>query len=207
MPFDEGSHGGRDGQQTGAELASSVYSVSTPQHHSSGHFTTSNYRPSLSTSIPGIQSFSKQIRPTLTTTSPSPAFVRSCADSTTSLSEFFLTLQSLIERSQDIPELNVSIGRPKSQQDAGIQHSAVTHQSGDFPALSDALAYYECHGQIYRCQHCKIIFEERGLFFLHRSLHGEKSPWECSICHKVCADRNDFHLHFINEQHHNTPIE
>ena len=39
--------------------------------------------------------------------------VRSIADSTSNLSEFFSTLQGLVQRSQEIPELNVNISKPK----------------------------------------------------------------------------------------------
>lgn len=44
---------------------------------------------------------------------PIPEHVRSIADSTSNLSEFFSTLQGLVERSQEIPELHVNISRPK----------------------------------------------------------------------------------------------
>ncbi|KAL8593879.1 hypothetical protein ACOMHN_023795 [Nucella lapillus] len=171
-----------------------------------GQFLTPNRRAASVGSIPGIQAFSRQNRLNGPPPSPLPppqsanASVRSSADSTSNLSEFFSTLQGMIHRSQDIPELQVSIGRPKTRQDASTQHSAV-NVTGDVPSLSDLLVYYESQGRIYRCHHCKILFEERGMYFLHKSLHGEQSPWECSICHKICADKNDFHLHFVNEQH------
>lgn len=172
---------------------------------SGGQFLAPNRRTSSTSSIPGIQSFSRQNR---NGPPPSPLpfqavaadRVRSFADSTSSLSEFFSTLQALIHRSQDIPELNVSISRSKSRQDVSTQYNSVSI-SGDVPALNDILIYYESQGKLYRCAHCRILFEERGMYFLHKSLHGELSPWECSICHKICADKNDFHLHFVNEQH------
>lgn len=44
---------------------------------------------------------------------PAPEHVRSIADSTSNLSEFFSTLQGLVQRSQEIPELHVNISRPK----------------------------------------------------------------------------------------------
>lgn len=44
---------------------------------------------------------------------PTPEHVQSIADSTSNLSEFFSTLQGLVQRSQEIPELHVSISRPK----------------------------------------------------------------------------------------------
>ena len=39
--------------------------------------------------------------------------VQSMADSTSNLSEFFSTLQGLVQRSQEIPELNINISKPK----------------------------------------------------------------------------------------------
>ena len=206
-------------QQQGYAGDSPTSSVSTPgfmPRQAAGQFLTPSRRAASVGSIPGIQAFSRQNRSSNGPPPPSSplphhhhpqppssnsASVRSSADSTTNLSEFFSILQGLIQRSQDIPELNVSIARPKTRQDVGTQHDAVSLTPGDVPSLNDVLLYYESQGRIYRCAHCKILFEERGLYFLHKSLHGETSPWECSICHKVCADRNDFHLHFVNEQH------
>lgn len=70
-----------------------------------------------------------------------------------------------------------------------------------FPSLDDVLSYYISQGRLFKCQHCNILFFERGMYFLHASLHGLTSPWECSICHKVCSDKNEFTLHFVNQQH------
>ncbi|RUS89333.1 hypothetical protein EGW08_002853, partial [Elysia chlorotica] len=126
--------------------------------------------------------------------------VQSIADSTSNLSEFFSSLQGLVQRSQEIPELNVNISKPKITKEVGTQHTT-TNLPGELPTLEDLLIYYESQGCLYRCQHCRISFEERGLYFLHKSLHGEMSPWQCSICQKICVDRNDFHLHFVNQQH------
>ncbi|GFO35213.1 Zinc finger protein squeeze-like isoform x3 [Plakobranchus ocellatus] len=126
--------------------------------------------------------------------------VRSIADSTSNLSEFFSTLQGLVQRSQEIPELHVNISKPKITKEVATQYNN-TSLPGELPTLEDLLIYYESQGCLYRCQHCRISFEERGLYFLHKSLHGEMSPWQCSICQKICADRNDFHLHFVNQQH------
>ncbi|KAK7093600.1 uncharacterized protein [Littorina saxatilis] len=208
---DEGPFTSPQHDQTGYTGDSPTSSISAPgfPRQAAGQFLTPSRRAASVGSIPGIQAFSRQNRNNNNGPPPSPlplpyqqntASVRSSADSTTNLSEFFSTLQGMIQRSQDIPELNVTISRPKTRQDASTQHNAVS-LSGDVPSLNDVLVYYESQGKLYRCNHCKILFEERGMFFLHKSLHGEQSPWECSICHKVCADKNDFHLHFVNEQH------
>ena len=82
--------------------------------------------------------------------------------------------------------------------DQATQHS--TPIPG-FPCLDDVINYYVNQGAIFKCQHCNVVFFERGMFFLHASLHSSSNPWECSICNKVCTDRNEFTLHFVNQQH------
>ena len=86
----------------------------------------------------------------------------------------------------------------KQTHDQAVQHS--TPIPG-FPCLDDVINYYVNQGAIFKCQHCNVVFFERGMFFLHSSLHSAANPWECSICNKVCGDRNEFTLHFINQQH------
>ncbi len=86
----------------------------------------------------------------------------------------------------------------RQTKDSAVQHSAPIP---GFPALDDVLSYYMNQGKLFKCQHCNILFFERGMYFLHASLHGTSSPWECSICHKVCSDKNEFTLHFVNQQH------
>jgi hypothetical protein len=71
----------------------------------------------------------------------------------------------------------------------------------EIPELEDVLRYYVSQGKLFRCEHCNILFFERGMYFLHASLHGNSNPWECSICRKVCSDKNEFTLHFVNQQH------
>ena len=75
------------------------------------------------------------------------------------------------------------------------------NQIPGIPALDEILSYYINQGKLFKCQHCNILFYERGMYFLHASLHGQSSPWECSICHKVCMDKNEFTIHFVNQQH------
>lgn len=86
----------------------------------------------------------------------------------------------------------------KETKDQAIQHQ---EPIGDFPALEEVLSHYINRGRLFRCQHCDILFFERGMFFLHSSLHGTGNPWKCSICHKVCLNKNEFTLHFVNQQH------
>ena len=84
------------------------------------------------------------------------------------------------------------------RKDQPMQHTAALP---GIPALDDVLSYYIGQGKLFKCQYCNILFFERGMFFLHASLHGQTSPWECSICHKICSDKNEFTIHFVNQQH------
>ena len=90
---------------------------------------------------------------------------------------------------------------PTSTHDQAIQHSTPT--APNFPNLHDIINYYVQQGTIYKCEHCDIVFFERGMFFLHASLHNRDNPWECSVCNKVCVDRNEFTLHLVNQPHSN----
>ncbi|KAK2148704.1 hypothetical protein LSH36_486g00026 [Paralvinella palmiformis] len=86
----------------------------------------------------------------------------------------------------------------RQTKDQAVQHSAPIL---GFPSLEEVLSYYMSQGRLFKCQHCNILFFERGMYFLHASLHGPSNPWECSICHKICSDKNEFTLHFVNQQH------
>ena len=85
--------------------------------------------------------------------------------------------------------------------DQATQHAAPVPR---LPHLEDVLAYHVQLGTVFRCPHCNIYFMERGMYFLHVSLHGATSPWECAICHRMCADKNEFTLHFVNQEHGGT---
>ncbi|XP_013379858.1 zinc finger protein squeeze isoform X3 [Lingula anatina] len=88
----------------------------------------------------------------------------------------------------------------KEVRDVAIQHNA---QPPEFPDLDDVIDHYVMQGRIFKCEHCNILFFERGIYYLHASLHSPTNPWECNICHKMCSDRNEFTLHFVNQQHTN----
>ena len=94
-----------------------------------------------------------------------------------------------------LPPIAQVLRQPK---DAAVQHAAPVP---GIPALDEILAYYINQGKLFKCQYCNILFYERGMYFLHASLHGQSSPWECSICHKLCMDKNEFTIHFVNQQH------
>ena len=66
--------------------------------------------------------------------------------------------------------------------------------------LDEILSRFEAQDKLFRCNYCDIIFVERGMYFLHIALHGN-NPWQCSICHKIMQDKNEFTLHFVNQKH------
>ncbi|UYV76659.1 hypothetical protein LAZ67_14001624 [Cordylochernes scorpioides] len=51
------------------------------------------------------------------------------------------------------------------------------------------------------CPYCGIIFPDRTLYFLHRSLHTDASPWKCNLCGRQCQDKYDFNAHIISLAH------
>lgn len=52
------------------------------------------------------------------------------------------------------------------------------------------------------CPYCGIVFPDQTLYFLHRSLHTETSPWKCNLCGRHCKDKYDFNSHIISKGHH-----
>ena len=98
----------------------------------------------------------------------------------------------------DLTPIQSPVSTQRPTQDVSVQH---TSPIPGYPDLDDVMAYYCSQGRLFKCQYCNIIFFERGMYFLHASLHGSSSPWECGICHKLCADKNEFTLHFVNQQH------
>lgn len=132
------------------------------------------------------------------------------ADSTTNVTELLTTLQSLVNKSQETggtftigagrtsPQISITVGPRPPMRSASVQH---TSPLPGFPDLDDVISYYASQGRLFECKHCGILFRERGLYFLHSSLHDSNNPWECRICHALCKDKNDFNLHFVNQQH------
>lgn len=54
-------------------------------------------------------------------------------------------------------------------------------------------------GQVYKCQHCHIIFEDCTLYLLHNGFHSSDSdPFKCVICKKCCDGRVEFNCHLTS---------
>jgi hypothetical protein len=133
---------------------------------------------------------------------PLPDLTMSMLQSPPAPATSFTSAASVVNPTQrptaQLPPITHTLRQTKDQ---AIQHSL---SIAGFPSLDDVLSYYISQGRLFKCQHCNILFFERGMYFLHASLHGLTSPWECSICHKLCSDKNEFTLHFVNQQHNNS---
>ena len=128
----------------------------------------------------------------------SPPATTSTFSSSSSSSLTLPTLSSSQSSNRPMAQLPPIAQVLKQPKDTTPQH---TTQFPGMPPLDEILSYYINQGKLFKCQHCNILFYERGMYFLHASLHGQSSPWECSICHKVCMDKNEFTIHFVNQQH------
>ena len=124
-------------------------------------------------------------------------------DSTSGIADVLSKLHTCMGNTEEshmriTPRYSISVEPPKSTRDFSSQF---TTERADMPSITEVMAYLEANGQIFRCIHCRIMFEDRGLFILHNSLHGQENPWRCTVCNKVCLNKNDFHLHLANQQH------
>ncbi|RXM37044.1 Zinc finger transcription factor Trps1 [Acipenser ruthenus] len=54
-----------------------------------------------------------------------------------------------------------------------------------------------------KCVHCGIVFLDEVMYALHMSCHGDSGPFQCSICHHLCADKYDFTTHIQRGLHRN----
>lgn len=89
--------------------------------------------------------------------------------------------------------------------DAGMQADRLCSQmpgEDAVPSMDELLARFIVQGRLFKCRHCEIYFKERGLYSMHVVLHGDKNPWQCAICGRQMLDRNEFTLHFVNQQQH-----
>ncbi|MGH0146952.1 UNVERIFIED_CONTAM: hypothetical protein FKN15_011388 [Acipenser sinensis] len=54
-----------------------------------------------------------------------------------------------------------------------------------------------------KCVHCGIVFLDEVMYALHMSCHGDSGPFQCNICHHLCADKYDFTTHIQRGLHRN----
>ena len=54
-------------------------------------------------------------------------------------------------------------------------------------------------GEVYKCEHCHIIFEDCTLYLLHNGFHAnDTDPFKCVICKKSCDGRVEFNCHLTS---------
>ncbi|XP_052813177.1 DNA-binding protein Ikaros-like isoform X2 [Mya arenaria] len=54
-------------------------------------------------------------------------------------------------------------------------------------------------GEVYKCEHCHIIFEDCTLYLLHNGFHAnDRDPFKCVICKKSCEGRVEFNCHLTS---------
>ena len=56
-----------------------------------------------------------------------------------------------------------------------------------------------------KCIHCGIIFMDAPMHMIHMLWHGEKHPFQCHSCGKICKDKYSFTTHIFKAQHMNDP--
>ena len=61
------------------------------------------------------------------------------------------------------------------------------------------VAYLINKGRVYKCEHCRIIFDDCTLYLLHNGFHShDAQPFRCGICRAVCNDRIEFNCHLTS---------
>ena len=56
-----------------------------------------------------------------------------------------------------------------------------------------------------KCVHCGIIFMDAPMHMIHMLWHGEKHPFQCHSCGKICKDKYSFTTHIFKAQHLSEP--
>lgn len=97
-------------------------------------------------------------------------------------------------------EIGVQCSLPDDQT-ASMSPTTIPPCQRDMFVFQQLLTKLISRGELFRCQHCEVIFFERGIYCLHRSLHDEHNPFQCAICGKRCTNKDNFTLHFVNQKH------
>ncbi|XP_055983912.1 zinc finger protein Aiolos isoform X1 [Sorex fumeus] len=54
---------------------------------------------------------------------------------------------------------------------------------------------------VYRCDHCRVLFLDCVMFTIHMGCHGFRDPFECNICGYRSHDRYEFSSHITRGEH------
>ena len=63
----------------------------------------------------------------------------------------------------------------------------------------EIMEYIASHAKnLIMCKHCKVIYTDRTLYYLHMGLHNLNNPWQCNMCGKTCRNLHEFTSHVIH---------
>nr|CAC80431.1 AIOLOS isoform six [Homo sapiens] len=54
---------------------------------------------------------------------------------------------------------------------------------------------------VYRCDHCRVLFLDYVMFTIHMGCHGFRDPFECNMCGDRSHDRYEFSSHIARGEH------
>nr|XP_053767560.1 zinc finger protein Aiolos isoform X4 [Desmodus rotundus] len=58
---------------------------------------------------------------------------------------------------------------------------------------------------VYRCDHCRVLFLDYVMFTIHMGCHGFRDPFECNMCGHRSHDRYEFSSHIARGEHRAAP--
>ena len=88
-----------------------------------------------------------------------------------------------------------------SSSSAAVASSTLSSTTKDSKETEDQnlLTYLLNKGRVYKCEHCRIIFDDCTIYLLHNGFHSNDSqPFRCGICRMTCNDRIEFNCHLTS---------
>ncbi|XP_070178765.1 homeotic protein spalt-major-like isoform X2 [Littorina saxatilis] len=87
------------------------------------------------------------------------------------------------------------------QSTSSLASSSLSSTTRESRELEDQglVAYLLSKGRVYKCEHCRIIFDDCTLYLLHNGFHShDAQPFRCGICRATCSDRIEFNCHLTS---------
>ena len=87
------------------------------------------------------------------------------------------------------------------QSTSSLASSALSSTTRESREMEDQglVAYLLNKGRVYKCEHCRIIFDDCTLYLLHNGFHShDAQPFRCGICRATCNDRIEFNCHLTS---------
>ena len=82
-----------------------------------------------------------------------------------------------------------------------LTRSTQTDPSSSPNSQSQTSNSLDVASQLNKCPHCETYFADHVIFTLHMSCHGQRNPYQCSICGYTCRDKIEFTCHITRSQH------